>query len=351
MGDHRRLLCAIAGSLLITGCAAAPSPSPSVVSPVVATASPASVTPTAAVTVSPTPSASASSIVPLDDAPWIMYQRLTGAGGGIFLMHLDGTGLHEVASDVAGTLKHPDWSPDGEKIVFVVEDDNSIWVVGADGSDAHRLPICDNDCDYPAWSPDGSRIAFSRWENVDGVAGPSALGIYVLDLASGKVTKVARAERPLLYDVPRWSPDGSRILLGVDQMDDDAFETGAAVGIVPATGGQVRLLTKLDRFAYSPDESKASGTIVVSLIVGAKKALDPDDETQDIYTLRPDGTDLAQLTHIDKGKHLRHASWSPDGSQILAAYEEPAIGVFVDPKTGTVTEFGGEQVAHPHLRP
>jgi Tol biopolymer transport system component len=338
---------AAAISLVLAGCSAAPA----------GTASPTVGSPTPVAVSTPPPSGSPSanlgaSAVPLGDTRWILYQRLTGAGGGIFLMHPDGTDRHEIAAEVAGLHKHPDWSPDGTQVVFVVDDDNTIWVVGADGSDPHRLDICHGGCDNPAWSPDGSRIAFSEFENVHGVVGPGAVSIDVVDLSTMKVTRVVRAERPLLDDVPRWSPDGTKIVFGIDRMDDEAFETGAAVGVVDATGGKPRMLTSFEAFAYAPDWGPTSDTIVYSRdILEAQKAMTPDQGTWDLFIVPSSGGEATQLTHLAPGKRLRHASWARDGSVILAAYEDPAIGVFVNPRTGAVTEFGGELVAHPRLRP
>ncbi len=68
----------------------------------------------------PSPSASAptsSGSHPLagEDA-WIAYQ--TNKGDGVWLIHPDGKDDHEVVLDVPGEHLHPDWSPDGTRIVI-----------------------------------------------------------------------------------------------------------------------------------------------------------------------------------------------------------------------------------------
>jgi Tol biopolymer transport system component len=71
------------------------------------------------------------------------------------------------------------WSPDGDEILFVGLESGghhkSIWVVSADGSAPHKLsiapgcggPLGDAEafgCYWPDWSPDGDQIVFTRSE-------------------------------------------------------------------------------------------------------------------------------------------------------------------------------------------
>jgi dipeptidyl aminopeptidase/acylaminoacyl peptidase len=57
----------------------------------------------------------------------------------------------------------PDWSPAGDKIVFVSDRaaGQSLYTMNADGSDQRQLTRGDNDSD-PVWSPDGSTIAYAQ---------------------------------------------------------------------------------------------------------------------------------------------------------------------------------------------
>ena len=101
-----------------------------------------------------------------------------------------------------GYGEHPSWSPDGRKIAFerdVTDDDQSIWVMAADGTAAHRLThprggAIDHE---PAWSPDGKEVAFQRDYDV-----------WVVDVETGSERRLAR-----LADYPSWSPDGRRLLV------------------------------------------------------------------------------------------------------------------------------------------
>jgi TolB protein len=97
------------------------------------------------------------------------------------------------------------WSPRGDKIVFVSTRDGNeeIYVMNADGSDPVRLTVDAGKDEGPAWSPDGARIAFKRTR--DGNA-----EIYVMN-ADGtdpiRLTNFEGEDRR-----PCWSPKGDKIV-------------------------------------------------------------------------------------------------------------------------------------------
>jgi len=332
------------------GAPASPTPVPSpAVPPAPTTTAPAAPSAAAA-----TLAAGTALPVVADSDPRILYTHLTGAGGGVFLMRPDGMDVVQLATDVHGTLKHSDWSANGQHAVFIDEATEKMCVAHLDGSPSESIAACDTyGCDYPAWSPDGTKIAFSRYENKDGITGPSAVGIYTVDLATGNVTTVVRLERPLLADVPRWSPDGTQIVFGVDRMDDGAYETGAAIAIVPAAGGQPRYLTGFEQFAYYPDWNRVTDEIVFSTeAIKYKKAPEPGDDTWNLYAIKLDGTGRRQITHVPAGKRLWNPTWTPDGTRITAGFEDTRQGAFVDPVSGEVEPFPPtDKMSRPRLRP
>jgi len=114
----------------------------------------------------------------------------------------------------------PDWSPDGQQIVFTSHDVNDnamnsvtaeIYVMNADGTGAPtRLTYNAEEERAPAWSPDGTRIAFMCRR---GLPAPGAVlqtfEICVMNAdGSGQLKLTTNTVNEL---TPSWSPDGQQI--------------------------------------------------------------------------------------------------------------------------------------------
>lgn len=105
----------------------------------------------------------------------------------------------------------PDWSPDGDKIVFSSIDDSGfsdLYMIDTTSGDLIRLTSDHYDDRDPSWGPDGHRIAFSSDRSSYGKDG--YYNLFVLDLGSRSIDYVTTGERIDL--APRWSPDGSAIV-------------------------------------------------------------------------------------------------------------------------------------------
>jgi Tol biopolymer transport system component len=301
--------------------------------------------------------AHASAMAQAESTAAFVFQDRTKDGSrnnGIFLADPDGYNVVQIAGDASYSATHPDWSPDGLQIIYTNESEGTLWTIGVDGADRRKLvdvPDASHYCDYAAWSPDGSRIAYTRY-TLEGDGPPPASVIVVQDFDSGSITEVVKMARPNLVDVPRWSGDGDTIIIGVDMFDADFNEDGAAIGSVPAAGGEVTYLTKFDHFGYQPDWNRVSNKIVFSTEV-RQFSLDPADRG-DLYTMNADGTELAKLTQAEAGTYLEQPTWTPDGERILATMTDPVgrVAVWVDPATGEYQIVQGYNVhSYARLRP
>jgi len=106
------------------------------------------------------------------DGRYVLYIANAGGSAQIFLQRPRDPKLGDLPPLQLTRLNicyHPVWSPDGSRIAFVAQQDRTddIWIMNADGSDAHNLT--ENVWEWekhPTWSPDGTKIVF--WSNREG---------------------------------------------------------------------------------------------------------------------------------------------------------------------------------------
>jgi Tol biopolymer transport system component len=282
------------------------------------------------------PSATASTTVRPGEA-WIVYQ-LYDVKAKTFSLHLvrpDGTGDHVLMGNKDGDPMHPDWSPDGEQVTYVAN--NQVWVVNVDGSSPQTLYRCSDPCvgpDNPAWSPDGAEIAFQTGDIVGGEVRAGV--ILAVNLQSGSRRALFTTQGPEYARYTRWSPDGKSIVVELDRYKtrktDDCTPTGSAIAVVPlGKRAAAKVLTDWPMIATYPDWNPTDNRIVFSTIdLGDRDGgcvLDVSPPS-DLYTIGADGSGLAQITHNPTGSTpVRYATargplssqptWAPDGRSII----------------------------------
>jgi TolB protein len=326
-------------AIVVTACGGATTgstASPSIPDATATSASPASAAPSStAVAASPSASPSAAAraagqIVWTDSGQDFQHSQ-------IWLEEADGSNVRQVVKD-AYTDNEPSLSPDGRQIVFArqfteditpaIKDPSlfgAIMIVNVDGSDLHevmtgnREHLCDTAPEGDAWSPDGKRIAFVQVcfdRKVNFVGG----GIWTIN-ADGtdarQVTKITAADQIEDHRVG-WSPDGKSLTF--NRIDDATSPERNAVFTIGVDGKNLYQVTPWSVDANDPDWSPDGSLIAFS-------ASAEPSPTQNIYTVRPDGTGLTELTTYNlKNQATFPPTWSPDGSQILFSHSPSTDG-------------------------
>jgi len=184
----------------------------------------------------------------------------------------------------------PSWAPDGRSIAYRSEPHGQpqLWVMDADGTDRHRLA---RDGGFPDWTTDG--IAFAPG---GGSSGRSWIAIMDPDGSGRRVPHTDYGE------YPSWSPDGERIAFNSNLSGDGLMY------VVDADGSRLVDLSGVGQgheVAWSPDGR--------SILFASDR--DHADGYNDIYVMRPDGSDVTRLTRSG----AETPAWSPDGRYILFA--------------------------------
>jgi Tol biopolymer transport system component len=213
------------------------------------------------------------------------------------------------------------WSPDGLHLCFTAMGagdkfslNANLYIVDLSDMMLRQLTDLEGDELEPAWSPNSDKIAFVWFPK--GVQ-RNAAHIHVIDVESGNSeqiikTFVGASLGKIAVSELMWSPDG-KLLAFIGSRN----VSRSAVYLVDVGTRQLDQITTeiayLSSLAWSPDGSRLAFT-----------GQGPRGD-EEIFTVRPDGTDLKQITDqrdFDRGSSFSLArgqqlTWSPDG-QFLA---------------------------------
>jgi Tol biopolymer transport system component len=280
----------------------------------------------AAVTMALVPAASAVATPPGQNGD-IAFRRFLGPDrthGAIFTIAPDGSRERQLSRPAAtASDDFPDFAGDGRFIAFHRCAEGApcrLMTVRPDGSGLRRVVRgCGNrvspgrcaDAAYVAVAPNGRRIAFVRaWgrvrdEQIDHEA------IYTIRTEGSGLRRVTRPRSRAAIDAePQWSPDGRQILFM--RVNLTARPPGRrALFIVGADGRGLRRVTPWAMDAGDGADWSPDGTRILFRSPESEDFLDSN-----LFTIRPDGTDLRQITHIAPTTRLYSASFSPDGTAI-----------------------------------
>ncbi len=229
----------------------------------------------------------------------------------IYLMNPDATQQVKITNHPARDTS-PVWSPTGEQILFASDRDQGqlhwdIYLMDADGTNVQAVFAKSTDRSQPTWSPDGKQIAYRRRE-------PSGTFIYIGTI-DGK-----QEERVAIGSCPTWSPDGTEI----------AFVSG---GREQKHISILSLGTRKQKVIFPP---KAPPSWIEGRVVWSPKGdklafswlhqvpLKDFLNTQTIYIVNRDGTDLVQLVN-KAGPKATSPIWSPQGDALLYIHEQRQI--------------------------
>lgn len=235
-------------------------------------------------------------------------------GGDVFVVNADGIGLRNLTGTPERKKGSVSWSPDHTTLAFDAEtvDENGfpdggrgVYLLPRSGAQPPRLLAGGT---APLWSPDGSRI----------LLGLVAEGLTVVTLSTGQIDTLLPPTVGDLAATHTWSPDGGRVAFVVIPPDFIFF----SIELVDPDGSNGRII--LDQSSLSgryvihgwqPGGSK----ILVTVSEGGKDELYLVDTTASVAPIN--------LTQ-DPADHYPSASWSPDGSTIVFI-KQPAGAFFM----------------------
>lgn len=244
-----------------------------------------------------------------------------------------------MSTSSAGYFRFP--TVHGDRVVFVSEDD--LWAVPLAGGTALRLTASAGALSHPVFSPDGRRLAVTGRDE----GHPEA---YVMDASGGPLRRVTHLG--VTTHTVGWHPSGERLLIasdfgsGIDRIQwihavdpagglPERLPFGPAVAIAFGPGGRIVLGRNQDDIAHWKryrggtagrlwigEEGgefrplvELDGNLARPMWLGERVYFLSDHEgVGNLYSVRPDGTDLRR--HTDQTEfYVRHPA--TDGETIV----------------------------------
>jgi len=205
----------------------------------------------------------------------------------VYILNSDGSGLNNLTSQNGDNL-YPTFSPDGKTLLYWKLTDNEEWppycdIYSQDVASATATNLTQQsgfNC-FPQYSQDGSKIVFiSQREN------DNDYSLYIMNADGSDQRRIFAAENGRMVTFPKFTPDGSKIVflyytVSTNQKDTD-------ICIVNTNGSGFRNLTN------SPHRDW--GTVLSS--DGSKIVFESDrDGNAEIYTMNIHGGNITRLTH------------------------------------------------------
>lgn len=272
----------------------------------------------------------------------VFYNQITG----VWVAKSDGTDARELVPDSQVFAVSPDgkllglWS--GEGVVSVAE---------VTGRGPRLTNIREVGLSGFTFSPDATKLAFvQRSPEGEEVSGSSSV-IAIMDVASGSVVELestrttastsgqlpgAAVQWPDGYNSsPQWSPDGSQLVFGREGIGVPTSEHrlyDRTLYVVNVDGSNLRQLVPRELFAggrisWAPDGSRILFTSAVEWLgLDSTGVRENSNQYSDVYSVRPDGTDLRRLTNdtlprVDYGVPVQFGatavSWTREGRVIF----------------------------------
>jgi Tol biopolymer transport system component len=255
-----------------------------------------------------------------------------------------------VETIIRGPIRNASWSPDGKSVVYER--------IARLGSLEHLVPTFSPDPEFelslsepfPSFSPDGTKLLYSQYG-----AGKSATGLETTSTANTSIeimTALGADKRTLFHREgfsafsAVWSPAADEIALSVGRYFRAAGLPPGQIGLIKPDGSDFRLIVD-DQMnngfpSWSPDGAQLvfkRGRQLVLMSLPDRKITplthgahydnfpqwspkgdrimftsDRDGDFE-LYTIRPDGTQLQRLTNV-RGNDA-HSAWCSDGEWIV----------------------------------
>jgi Tol biopolymer transport system component len=242
--------------------------------------------------------------------------------GEIYVMNADGSEQTRLTNS-PGFDSEPSWSPDGSKIAFMSDRDSiplsvppagvEIYVMNADGSEQTRLTNARYNVS-PEWSPDGNKIVFTSV--IASTFQGNPIGLFEIFVMNADGSEQTQLTNTAFNGDPTWSPDGTKIVF-----------KGDGISIMNADGSEQTMLTD-NQIDYSEPSWSPDGTRIAfqaSLPDNSVVPFNPNRQHTQIFVMNADGSEQTQLTNNSASDTT--PAWGPETMTPEPSTEQPTLTI------------------------
>jgi dipeptidyl aminopeptidase/acylaminoacyl peptidase len=244
------------------------------------------------------------------------------------LLHLDSRKDRPFTS---GENDHsPAWSPDGAQLAFIreVQGKSQVWLMASDGGEAQQISHLQHGVSSFLWAPDGGTLlvksSVEMNENIDGQ--PDSMSVE----GCSKDHKESPLPQEIVVDRIRMKSDSGGLW---NRRRSHLFVIAPiSAEAIPVTTGHY----DIGDYAWSPD-----GKRIAWITEMPEEGADHSDFTltNHVYTSRPDGSDLQQLT--PEGYTFYRLTYAPDAQSLALLASDRSYGNATLAKLYTLPISGG----------
>jgi Tol biopolymer transport system component/thiol-disulfide isomerase/thioredoxin len=277
---------------------------------------------------------------------------IPGKFSDLWIVNINGTGLQRLTND--GTSRDPEWSPDGNEIVFA--DKGSIKIFNTRSNEVRTIregsiaPESDNDSDYvrydkPKWSLNGEAIAVLAGDR-------HSVEVEVITTDGWRLCHFARGvqhhqwnkEGELVLDYGKFIFDWESYIFAHKLQPQPNADDAKAGGEEADDRLRNTLLKRVSSFGvirigdYAIDPSGSR----IAFVGEFEGNTDHASQQSDLWLVNMDGTGLRRLT---ENRDSAEPAWSPSGKEI--AFVNNGDVKTVDVKTRNIRSLPDLLAYHP----